>query len=101
MPRYFAIAVVLTLIGLAVIIKAGYTMTVNRNYWEVVANRLKSDSDSVRPDRGNILSSDGQLLASSIPEYMIFMDFQPGDREDTAWTHKRDSVYYSKLDTMI
>ncbi|WP_027450676.1 penicillin-binding protein [Xylanibacter brevis] len=100
MPRYFAIAVVLTLIGLAVVFKAGYTMTVGRSYWEVVADRLKSDSDSVRPDRGNILSSDGQLLASSIPEYMIFMDFQPGDREDTAWTHKRDSVYYSKLDSL-
>ena len=100
LPRYMAIAGLLTVVGLAVIAKAGYTMTANKSYWEVVANSQKSHSDSVRPNRGNILSSDGQLLASSIPEYKIFMDFQSGDRGDTAWVHKRDSVWLSLLDSL-
>lgn len=100
LPRYLAVAVLLTLIGVAVIIKAGYTMTAKKSYWETVANRQKSDSDSVRPNRGNILSCDGQLLASSIPEYKIFMDYQAGGNADTVWVRKRDSIWYADLDSL-
>ena len=100
LPRYLAIAVLLTLIGVGVIFKAGYTMTAKKSYWETVANRQKSDSDSVRPNRGNILSCDGQLLASSIPEYKIFMDYQAGGNADTAWIRKRDSIWDANIDTL-
>ncbi len=100
MQRYLIVAVLLALVGVAVIAKAGYTMTAKKHYWEVVANNLKSDSDSVRPNRGNILSCDGQLLASSIPEYKIFMDFQAGGNEDTAWVHKRDTLWRENLDSL-
>ena len=100
LPRYLFLAVVLTIIGVAVIAKATITMTVKKGYWETVASKMTSDSDSVRPNRGNILSSDGQLLASSIPEYKIFMDYQAGSKEDTAWTHKRDSIWYADLDSL-
>ena len=101
MPRYFAIAVALTLIGFAVVGKAMYIMTVKKDYWTQVADRLKRDSVSVKPARGNILSCDGQLMASSIPEYRIFMDFQAGTgdslsnhRHDSLWTEKIDSICY-------
>ena len=100
LPRYLTVAVILTLIGVAVIAKAGYTMTAGKNYWQVVADRQKSDSDSVKPNRGNILSCDGQLLASSIPEYKIFMDFQSGDSNDTVWIHKRDSIWKADIDSL-
>ena len=71
MPRYFVIAVVLTLIGFAVVGKAMYIMTAKKDYWTQVASRLKRDSVTVKPNRGNILSCDGQLMASSIPEYKV------------------------------
>ena len=100
LPRYLAVAVLLALVGVAVVVKAGYTMTAKKSYWETVANRQKSDSDSVRPNRGNILSCDGQLLASSIPEYKIFMDYQAGGNTDTAWVRKRDSIWYADLDSL-
>ena len=100
MQRYMGVVIILTLIGLAVLGKAGYTMTVKKDYWTQVADRLKSDSDSVRPNRGNIFSGDGQLLASSIPEYKIFMDYQAGGNEDTAWVHKRDSIWNADLDSL-
>lgn len=100
MPRYMVIAVLLTMLGVAVIGKAGYTMTAKKSYWEKVANTQKSDSDSVRPNRGNILSCDGQLLASSIPDYKIFMDFQAGGKSDTAWIRKRDSIWHADLDSL-
>ena len=93
MPRYMAIAVVLTLIGFAVIGKAIYIMTAKRQYWTEVADRLKRDSVPVLPNRGNILSSDGQLMATSIPEYKVFMDFQASAFEnDSLWLDKVDSV---------
>ncbi|MBO7115759.1 MAG: transpeptidase family protein [Prevotella sp.] len=93
MPRYMAIAVVLTLVGLAVIGKAFYIMTAKKQYWTEVADRLKKDSVSVKPKRGNILSCDGQLMASSIPEYRIFMDFQAGgEKKDSIWQEKVDSI---------
>lgn len=52
MPRYMAIAVVLTIVGLAVIGKAFYIMTAKKQYWTDVADRLKRDSVSVKPKRG-------------------------------------------------
>ena len=99
MPRYFAIAVVLTLIGFAVVGKAMYIMTAKKVYWTKVADRLKRDSVSVKPSRGNILSCDGQLMASSIPEYKVYMDFQAG-RDDSIHAQKQDSIWEEKIDSI-
>ena len=99
MPRYFAIAVVLTLIGFAIIGKAMYIMTAKKEYWNEVASRLKRDSVTVKPNRGNILSCDGQLMASSIPEYKLFIDFQAG-ATDSVGNHKRDSLWTENIDTI-
>lgn len=99
MPRYFAIAVVLTLIGFAIVGKAMYIMTAKKDYWTQVASRLKRDSVVVKPNRGNILSCDGQLMASSIPEYKLYMDFQAG-AEDSIGKHKRDSIWEANIDTI-
>ena len=99
MPRYFAIAVVMTLIGFAVVGKAMYIMTAKKSYWTQVADRLKRDSVSVKPNRGNILSCDGQLMASSIPQYKIYMDFQAGT-DDSIGVRKRDSIWAEKIDSI-
>lgn len=93
MPRYFAIAIVMSIIGVATIGKAFYIMTAKHDYWMEVADRLKKDSVSVKPVRGNILSCDGQLMASSLPEYKIYMDFEAGGKEkDSIWKCKVDSI---------
>ena len=99
MPRYFAIALILTLTGFAIIGKAMYIMTAKKQYWTEVASRLKRDSVSVKPGRGNILSCDGQLMASSIPEYKVYVDFQAGSN-DTTGIHRRDSVWAEKIDSI-
>ena len=93
MPRYFFIAVVFTLIGVAIIGKASYIMTAEKDYWMEVAARQKKDSVRVKPNRGNILSCDGQLMASSIPEFRIYMDFQAGGlKKDTMWNDSVDLI---------
>ena len=99
MPRYFAIAVVFTLIGFAIVGKAMYIMTAKKDYWTQVASRLKRDSVSVKPTRGNILSCDGQLMAGSIPEYKVFVDFQAG-ATDSIGNHNRDSLWAENIDSL-
>lgn len=94
MPRFSAIAILLTLAALCIVGKALYIMTVEHDYWMKVADRVKRDSVSVAPARGNILSCDGQLLASSMPEYKMFMDFQALHEagNDSLWDAKVDSI---------
>lgn len=93
MPRYFLIAVILTIAGLAIVGRALYIMTAQKDYWTVVQQKMSHDSIPMKPNRGNILSCDGQLMASSIPEYKIFMDFQASAFED-------DSLWLAELDTI-
>ena len=94
MPRYVFFVVLMSVMAIAAIVKAGYTMTVNRSYWLQVSDRVKRDSVPVPPVRGNILSCDGQLLASSLPEYRLFVDFKAmhESKTDTLWDLKEDSI---------
>ena len=78
-------------------------MFVERDYWEAVSDRFVKENVEVQPNRGNIISADGQLMASSLPEYKIYMDFVAGDRDSTKKAKQqlwRDSVFFSKLDSI-
>jgi cell division protein FtsI (penicillin-binding protein 3) len=44
----------------------------------------------IEPTRGNIYADDGSLLATSIPEYSIFMDVATPALTDTIWGKTRD-----------
>lgn len=94
MPRYSAIAILMSLTALAVLAKTLYIMTARHDYWMKVADRVKKDSVRVNPIRGNILSCEGQLMASSLPEFKLFMDFQAlhDAKNDSLWDAKVDSI---------
>ena len=94
MPRYSAIAIVMTVFALCIVGKSIYIATAKRDYWMKVAQRQKRDSVTVKPTRGNILSCDGQLMASSLPEYKLFMDFKALKEagNDSLWDVKEDSI---------
>lgn len=93
-PRYSAIAIGMTLLSLCIVGKSIYIATAKRDYWMKVAQRQKKDSVTVKPTRGNILSCDGQLMASSLPEYKLFMDFKALKEagNDSLWDVKEDSI---------
>lgn len=78
MLRFSFIILLMVLLGIAIICKAGVIMFAERQYWKDVADRFVKENVTVRPTRGNIISSDGQLMASSLPEYKIYMDFKAG-----------------------
>lgn len=87
MLRYSVIAVVMTLVCVAVIARAFYIMTVQKSYWEKVQEQVKADSVLIDPVRGNILACGGQQLACNLPEYKVYMDFQAlrESKCDTLW----------------
>ena len=94
MPRYSAIAIIMTLMAVAIVGKAFYIMTAKHDYWMKVAERQKKDSVTVKRNRGNILSCAGQLMASSLPEFKVYMDFQALStaKNDSLWDVKQDSI---------
>ena len=93
-PRYRAISLVMIILAILVVGKSLYIMTAKRDYWMEVASRQKKDSVTVKPNRGNILSCSGLLMASSLPEFKVYMDFvalrEAGT--DSLWTAKEDSI---------
>ena len=94
MPRYRAISLVMIILAVCVVGKSLYIMTAKRDYLMKVAERQKRDSVTVKPNRGNILSCTGQLLASSLPEFKIYMDFVAlkEAKSDSLWDVKVDSI---------
>jgi len=94
MPRYSFIVILMTLVATAVIGKTFYIMTAKKDFWLEVAERIKEDSIPIRPARGNILSSDGTLMVSSLPEYKMYIDFAAMHQSgaDSLWVEKLDSI---------
>ena len=84
MTRYFFVVLVMSLAGIAIVVKGALIMFAERQYWQDVADRFVREGVTVKPNRGNILSADGKLMTSSLPEYRIYMDFKAGgEKKDT------------------
>lgn len=96
--RYFAIVALMVIVGISIIAKAGFLMFVKRGYWEQVADRFVREDVVIKPNRGNILSADGQLMASSLPEYRIYMDFMTS--ESKKYPEKRQKDQHRR-DTLL
>ena len=92
--RFSCLVIIMMAVTLAMLGKALYMMTAERQFWLDVSERVKLDSTAITPTRGNILSCDGKLMASSLPEFEIFMDFKTlhDAGTDTLWTEKIDSI---------
>lgn len=94
--RYKIVAYAMVLVGIAILVRVVYIATVERSYWMDVAELLTKDSVDVKPVRGNILSSDGRLMAGSLSEYRLFVDFKAGGDDNEV----RDSLWDNKIDSL-
>ena len=104
MTRYFFVILLMALIGVAIVVKAGITMFAERQYWQDVADRFVKENVTVKPNRGNIISSDGKLMASSLPEYRIYMDFMSGEKDEKRRRKdqaRRDSILNANMDPSV
>ena len=74
--RYLSVAAFILVICFAIQRKAGKTIFVEGRYWKEKATATKIEDIIVEPNRGNILAQDGRLMASSIPQYYLYLDFK-------------------------
>ena len=71
----FAIIFIIILLGFgAVLGKIIYIQTVERDNWLKVAEKQVPTNKPIAASRGNILDCNGRLLASSMPQYYVYMD---------------------------
>ena len=101
--RYAAVASLLFLFGFAVLVKAAYIMTAQKDFWMAVNDRFVKENEEVQPTRGNILADNGEVLAASLPEYKLFMDFMSWEKDPKRRDkeqHKRDSLLNVKMDSI-
>ena len=81
MPRFFVVIVLMSLGGLCILGHAAYLMFAKKDYWTQVSRKLVRENVPIPAKRGNILSADGQIMASSLPEYKIYMDYVAYDKD--------------------
>lgn len=75
LKRFSIVYVIMVLLLIPVVMKIYYTMVVEGDQWRRLG-ASQSDIKQVDPHRGNILACDGKLLATSIPSYVLYMDFK-------------------------
>lgn len=102
--RFVVAKVVAIVASLAIFVKILYTATVEHDEWKDVGQVSISNSQVLSPSRGNILSADGQLMASSLPDYKVYIDYLAGvktrDSINTKAKAKKDSIFLANLDTI-
>ncbi len=103
MPRYMVFTALFLLVGTAVVVKSAYLMTARRGFWMEVDKRFVREGDTLLATRGNILSANGDVLAASIPEYELYMDFMSYEKDSARRVKEqftRDSVLIVSLDSI-
>lgn len=91
-------------IFLLVLGKTAYIMFVEHDYWMTVSLRYEKKLKKLPATRGNILSADGQVLATSLPEYRLFLDpmsWEPDSARRVKDQVVRDSILNTKVDSML
>ena len=73
--RYTVILILILLFALAIVIKLFSTTYYYAKGWNEFAESQMRDSVVIYPQRGNILASDGSLLAANVRIYDIGIDF--------------------------
>jgi len=93
--RFAIIFIVITLGFVAVLSKIIYIQTAEREAWLKVAEKQVPTNKPIAATRGNILDCNGHLLASSMPQYYVYMDTRvPALRE------KNGALFTRYIDTL-
>lgn len=93
--RFGIIYLVISVLFVMVIWKIVQIQYVEGEQWMKLAEKQKITDIIVKPKRGNIFSSDGRLLASSIPTYYVYMDTRV-----EALRLNNGELFYTHLDSL-
>lgn len=97
--RYRNILFLIFLAAVTIVVKMGFVMFAERSYWMDVADNLVKWNKTIDARRGNILSDEGLLMASSMPQYRIFLDFKSSERGELNEKdqHRKDTLFQNYL----
>jgi cell division protein FtsI (penicillin-binding protein 3) len=90
--RIYLAFIGIALFGVAVLAKTMHTQVVQGAYWKSLADKYTIFTDTLEPERGNIYSEEGNLLATSLPFFDV--------RIDLASTGMSKDLFNSKVDTL-
>ena len=102
--RYCVVLALFVFASLIILVKTAYIMFVQHDYWMAVSTKFESRFKPLAATRGNILSADGQVLATSLPEYRLYLDpmsWEPDSARRVKDQIIRDSILTTKMDSML
>ncbi|MDR2472530.1 MAG: transpeptidase family protein [Tannerella sp.] len=73
--RYFIVTMLLCIVAVAILICAFKISLYEGKEWIKLGDKQKRPERVVRPVRGNILSDDDRMMATSTPVYRVYIDF--------------------------
>lgn len=76
--KYLIVSAFILLACFAIVYKMVQTSIFQHEEWELKSDSLRREGIPVAAQRGNILSCNNDILASSIPEYSLYIDFRVG-----------------------
>ncbi|MGZ3778333.1 MAG: penicillin-binding protein, partial [Mucilaginibacter sp.] len=89
---YLAFGLILLFAG-AVVVQLCRVQFVQGAKWKNMSKAMSTEYQNVEAARGNIFANDGNMLATSVPEYELHMDMLAGGIAD-------DKVFYEKVDSL-
>lgn len=98
--KYLSLFLLMLLWGAFIIVKMALVMFGERQYWNDVERNMTPVNRVIEPRRGNILSDDGLLLASSMKQYRIFLDFRTSEKDEARAKKdqmRKDTLYTRHL----
>lgn len=104
MKRFHIFMWLAVFVGLLILGKTAYIMLVEHDYWITVSQQYEGSSERLEPTRGNILAADGKELATSLPEYRIYLDpmsWEPNEKRRKKDQAFRDSVLHTCIDSIV
>lgn len=82
--RFYFIAGLMTLYVVAIVWQAMHIIVTDGEHYRRRIAELKVDSVAIAPMRGFIFADRGEMLAGSLPEYDVKLDFRSTTRRDAA-----------------
>ncbi|MCX6253196.1 MAG: penicillin-binding protein 2 [Bacteroidia bacterium] len=80
---YFAVA----LLAAALLVRILILQYVQRGKWSDMSEKFVYKTAEIPANRGDILTNDGRLLASSVPYYTIYMDTRSSGMSAATWSN--------------
>lgn len=92
LKKVYLVYLAMALLGIAIVAKVFYIQVVEGDKWREQAKKLTIRYEKIEAIRGNILASDGSLMAASIPVFDL--------RMDAGNTHYNDDFFYENVDSL-